>query len=111
MSVRADVNSSEAVDPIPISEQLRSTVIGVDRGLGVVKDRPLTTRRSISALIVEEARAKFERRSGREYTEHEVREMLGTLTDVVRLLVEWDQNPVSQTPVAQCIDGVDDIGT
>jgi hypothetical protein len=34
--------------------------------------------------------------------------MLGTLSDFVRILIEWDQNPVSGARVAKYMDGVDD---
>jgi hypothetical protein len=104
MRVRADVSSSGSVDCRP----LRSTAIGAAQGLGIVRDRPATIRSAISASLVEEARAKFEQRSGRQHTEHEVREMLGTLSDFVSILIEWDQNPVSGPRVAQYMDAVDD---
>jgi hypothetical protein len=110
MSVRADRNSTNPVEPSPLPLSICSPLVGTDRGVGFFKDRPVTLRSSISAPVVEQARAKFEQQSGRQYTEHEVREILGTLSDFVRLLIEWDQNPVPQAPAAQRIDDVEGTG-
>lgn len=91
MSARADEHSTETVEQNPLP-------------------RPITSRRAISAALVEQARDKFERQSSKQYTEHEVREMLGTLSDFVRLLVEWDQNPVPQGSMARRIDSINGTG-
>lgn len=91
MSARADEHSTEPVGQSPLP-------------------RPITSRSAISAALVEQARDKFERRSSQQYTEHEVREMLGTLSDFVSLLIEWDQNPVPQGSMACRIDGINGTG-
>lgn len=91
MSARPDEHSTEIVEQHPLR-------------------RPITSRSAISAALVEQARDKFERQSGQQYTEHEVREMLGTLSDFLRLLIEWDQNPVSQGAKARRIDGIKGTG-
>ena len=57
-----------------------------------VNDRPIS-RNSLSKELVLETQAKFEKFSGRSLSEHNAREALGNLADLVKILIEWNQSP------------------
>lgn len=94
MSVEAVANSSNP-HHLTVARSLTTPVHNTSRVSGVVTDQATISKSALSASVVEEARAKFEQRYGRKYTDHEAREMLATLADFVRLLIEWDRNPES----------------
>jgi hypothetical protein len=63
----------------------------------------VTRRSAFSPALVRDASVLFEQRLGRKISEGEARNMLGSLTDYLWMLIKWETDPPAATP-AETVD-------